>query len=414
MVENLDLMVVQGRYAEAYEFSTQNMAQFEGEPEFDFLFGLAAIETGRPQEAVFAFERIVFVYPDQARVKLELARALYLTNNLTASRQMFEEVLATNPEDNVRNNVNAFISLIDQREENIAGSFNWYVSSGIGSDSNINSATELGVISTPVGDVELSSNGQSIDDNYFDLGTGANYNKPLSKTSAVNFAATYNNHNNLDTDAFDIGVLAADAGYSHLVNNLRLSYGVRAQRVDLDGKNFQNSGSLITGVQRSPGNGWTQSLTGAYTAVRYDEGISANASLRDVDQFVISGVIGRAVGNFLHSLSGYYGDEQAVQSLGKNNAQQFYGVAFAEQIQLSPANTPYFRISMHRSDNKSADPIFNINREDRTFSTSVGWIWRPTTQINLTTDITYTTNDSNLELFEYDRVKYQTGLRYLF
>jgi len=414
LVENLDQMVTAGRYAEAYELSMQNMAAYEGDPEFDFLFGLAAMETGRPHEAVFAFERIVFIYPDEQRVKLELGRALFMVNNLTASRQMFEEVLATNPEENVRTNIQAFLALIDEREQTIAGSFNWFVSSGIGRDSNINSATELGVISTPIGDIELSPNGQGIEDNYFDLGTGMAYIKPLSKTSALNFGASYSNHNNIDTDAFDIGVLSGDASYSHVNDNLRFSYGARAQRVDLDGENFQNSASLITTVQRSPGDGWTQSLTGAYTAVRYDDGFNQNASLRDVNQFIVSGVIGKAVGSFFHSMSVYYGDEQAVETLGKNNAQQFYGVAFAEQIQMGTNHVPYFRISLHQSDNKAPDPIFNIEREDKTFSTSLGWIWRPTNQINLTTDVTYTTNDSNLELFEYDRVKYQTGLRYQF
>src|SRR5690606_21353895 len=102
------------------------------------------------------------------------------------------------------------------------------------------------------------------------------------------------------------------------------------------------------------------------------------------------------------------------RTLGRNNAQQFYGVAFSEQIQFLPEHVPYFRVSLHRSDNKRNDPIFNREREDQTFSTSVGWIWRANRNINVTTDVTYTENDSNIDLYTYDRVKYQTGLRYQF
>lgn len=413
-IANLNQLIASNRYEEAYTLATQLMAEHEGDPEFDFLYGLAAMETGRANEAVFALERITYTYPDQQRVKLELARAFYLINNLPASRQLFEEVLATNPTANVQANIQVFLDLIDERERNIAGSFNWYVNSSLGSDSNINSATELGVITTPIGDIELSANGQSIEDTFNDIGGGMLYSKPFSKTSALSIGANYNHHNNFDSNDFDLDVFSADASYAHTVSNMRFSYGVRAQQVNLSSENFQTSASIIGNFLRAPGNGWTQALTGAFTQVRYDDGINKNASLRDVNQFLLSGVLGKAAGNFNHTLSVYYGDESEQKSAGKNNAQQFYGVAFAEQYQLNSNNLPYVRVSLHRSDNKARDPIFNIEREDNTFSTSLGWIWLWKRNLNVTTDVTFTNNDSNIDLFEYDRVKYQTGLRYQF
>ncbi len=415
VVRDLNQLVSQGRYEEAYAFAVQNMDAHEGEPEFDFLYGLAAMDSGHATEAVFALERIAYIYPDQQRVKLELARAFYLTNNLPAARQLFTEVLATNPTANVQANIQAFLTEIDTREQNLRGTLTWYVNSGIGNDSNINSATELGVIPTPIGDVELSANGQSIDDSYADIGGGVTYAKPFSKTSAMTLSGNYTQHNNFSSSDFDLDVLAADANYAHIVGtDMRLSYGARVQRVDLNSEHFQDSGSLITTWQRSPGDGWSQALTGAYTQVRFDDGVNANASFRDVNQLLFSGVLGKTSGNFFHSVSAYIGDESAVKDLGENNAQQFYGIAFAEQFQFRPAHIPYVRVSLHHSENQASDPIFNIEREDDTFSTSLGWVWRANRNINLTTDITYTENDSNLDLYAYDRVKYQTALRYQF
>lgn len=410
----LDQLVAAGRYDEAYGLSLQLLDAHEGDPEFDFLYGLAALETSRPGEAVFAFERILFSYPDQQRVKLELARAFYMSNNLSASRQLFNEVLASAPSDNVRNNIQAFLDQIDERERNIAGTFSWFLNTNVGTDTNINSATELGVISTPIGDVELSPSGQSIDDNFMDLGGGLNYVKPLSKTSALSVGGNFNLHNNVDTDAFDIGVLALDASYAHLVNSLRLSYGARAQRVALDGEEFQRSTSAIFTAQRTGNNGWSQAFTGAFTQVRFNDDINPNASLRDVDQWLISGVLGKSSGRFNHSLSAYYGDESAVDSTGKDNAQAFYGIAFSEQFQFRPNHIPYFRISMHFSENQARHVFFGRVREDETFSTSLGWIWRAMDNMNVTTDLTWIDNDSTLDLFAYDRLKFQTGLRYQF
>jgi len=413
-VTSLNDLIASGRYMEAYTLANQLMDKFEGEPEFDFLFGLAAIETGHPNEAVFALERITYTFPDQQRVKLELARALYLMNDLPGSRQMFNDVLATNPDDNIEANISVFMDLIDEREKTIAGSFNWYLNSNLGNDSNINSATELGVIPTPIGDVELSANGQSIDDNFNDIGGGVMYSKPFSKTSAVSVGSNISHHNNMDSDDFDLDVLAADGSYAHMLGTSRLSYVLRAQQVDLNNEHFQKSASFIANMQRSAGNGWTQSVTGAFTQVRYDDSLNKNASLRDVNQSLVSAVLGKVMGSFNNTVSLYYGTESAQRELGKNNAQQFYGVAFAEQYQINSSNLPYFRISLHRSDNKAADPIFNIEREDDTFSTSLGWIWLLKRNLNITTDVTYTNNDSNIKLYEYDRFKYQTGLRYQF
>ena len=414
VVGQMNLYIAQGMFQQAYSLGQQNLFDLEGDAEFDFLFGLAALETGRPDEAVFAFERIAYVYPDQQRVKLELARAFYMSNNLTASEQLFNEVLATNPGPNVSANIQGFLDLIEQRQNAVESSFTWFVNSNIGSDSNINSATELGVIDTPIGDVELGPNGQSIDDDFLDIGTGFTFNYPFDKNRSAYARANYNQHNNFSTNAFDLDVLSGEAGYAIIRDNVRMSMSGRIQRVDLDDQEFQSSSSILGGWQRNGNDGWSQGLTAAYTAVRYDDELNPDNDLRDVNQLLVSGTLGKASGRFLHNVSVYFGDEDARQSLGENNAQTFYGIAFSEQFQFRPGHIPYFRLSFHKSENKAEAPVFNIDREDDTFSTSLGWIWQFARNVNITTDVTYTENDSSIDLYAYDRVKYQTGLRYQF
>ncbi len=413
-LENLNQLVTDNRFEEAYILAVDLMDENEGEPEFDFLYGLTALETGRYSEAVFAFERIALIYPDQQRVKLELARALFLSNNLIAAAQLFNEVLATNPEPNVRENIELFLQQITDRENTISGSFNFFLTSNLGNDSNINSATELGVIKTPIGDIELSANGQSIKDYYIDAGAGISYVKPLSKASTVNLLGNFSKHKNFASTLFDLDVKSGELNYARVFNDKFLSVAARVQSVDLDSMKFQKSASLITNWQRTTSLGWTQGLTGAYTAVRYDTAVNPNANLRDVDQVLLSAVLGKTVGIFYNTISAYYGDEQIKVTLGKNNAQRFYGLAFAEQIQFRENHIPFMRLSLHKSDNKSKDPIFDIQRRDSTFSSTFGWSWQASENINATTDVTFTQNKSNLDIFKYDRVKYQTGIRYQF
>ena len=146
LVTQMNALIEMGRYQEAYIMGQAGLFDYEGEPNFDFAYGLAALESGRPDEAVFAFERIAASNPNQQRVKLELARAYFLSENYAASETLFLEVLERNPTDNVRANIQAFLQLIDQAQSSVETAVAWSGGVRVGSDSNINSATELGVI----------------------------------------------------------------------------------------------------------------------------------------------------------------------------------------------------------------------------------------------------------------------------
>src|SRR5262245_11197799 len=55
-VADLNTLVTNRQYTEAYALALQLQEANEGNPDFDFLYGLAALETGHANEAVFAFE----------------------------------------------------------------------------------------------------------------------------------------------------------------------------------------------------------------------------------------------------------------------------------------------------------------------------------------------------------------------
>jgi len=171
---------------------------------FDFAYGLAALESGRPDEAVFAFERIAANNRNQQRVRLELARAYFLSENYAAAETLFLEVLESNPTANVRANIQAFLQLIDQAQSASENQFAWNVGISTGTDSNINSATELGVIDTPIGDVTLSAGGQEIDDTFTEYRGGFNYLRPIDNNRNVSFQVNYNHRNNHIIDQFDL------------------------------------------------------------------------------------------------------------------------------------------------------------------------------------------------------------------
>src|SRR6266850_2349296 len=52
-----------GKSADAYSMLAAQEAESAGEEDFDYLLGIAALDSGRPAEAVFSLERVLAVDP---------------------------------------------------------------------------------------------------------------------------------------------------------------------------------------------------------------------------------------------------------------------------------------------------------------------------------------------------------------
>jgi len=225
----------------------------------------------------------------------------------------------------------------------------------------------------------------------------------------------YNHRNNHITDQFDLTVASGQFSYNWGLNsNLRYSHALRVQLVELAKRKFQNSATFLNSIQRIGSNGWSQSLTGAYTMVRYATGQNANANLRDINQFLVSGVITKSSNRNQLNTSVFWGDDDIQSSIGKNNETQFVGLALSDQYLLRPQHLLYGRLSVQINDHGAPDPIFSLTRTNSTSSASIGWIWQLNSNLTLTTDFTYSDNESNIDLYSWDRNRLQTGLRIQF
>ncbi len=112
----IEKLVKQQKYSLAYELATKIRSQNEGDPRFDYLFGLAALQTGHYNEAVFALERVKFASPNVIRPRLELARAYLKLNNKTAALSEFKSVLQLSPPMAVKQNIESYITALGKEQ----------------------------------------------------------------------------------------------------------------------------------------------------------------------------------------------------------------------------------------------------------------------------------------------------------
>jgi hypothetical protein len=417
-VADLDRFIAAGQFQEAYTLAISNLEDWEGDTDFDLLFGIAALESGNPNESIFAFERVAATGPNnisRQRARLELARAHLLTNNLVASENLFNEVLQSNPPPNVRENIEAFLTLIEARRESTRATYSFSLAPNIGHDDNVNSATSNGLIDTPlIGEIELNPDGLKTGDNFVDLSLNINYRQPLTRDRSVDIAVALNRHDNHSTDQFDMDYVLADISYAYGGETNRFRHSLQTQKVYLDQEGFQNTVRFNNSWQRAGSSGWYQSLSASISSTRYDTSAqSPRNDLRDTNQILLSGTITKLTQSFTNSITLFLADDKARNNAGKHNGRNYFGLAHSILWRYNNSHTPYARLSIQQTEYHSEHPVFfRDTRDDTTLNGALGWTWQYSNQFLVNAELSYTDAESNIPLFGHTRFKYQAGVRY--
>lgn len=78
----------------AYTLLLPLESQRAGDPEYDYLLGIAALDAGDPERAVFALERVLALQPENLQARAEIARAYLAMGEREAAKREFEAVRA--------------------------------------------------------------------------------------------------------------------------------------------------------------------------------------------------------------------------------------------------------------------------------------------------------------------------------
>jgi len=97
-IESLRALVDEASYKEAYAQSQEMLFDFEGEPEFDLLYGTAALGVGESTESILIFERLVASDPTNLRYQLDLGRSYYQAGQKEKAKSTFESILVSDQE----------------------------------------------------------------------------------------------------------------------------------------------------------------------------------------------------------------------------------------------------------------------------------------------------------------------------
>ncbi len=374
-----------------------------GDPDFDYLLGIAALDSGQPGQAVFALERVLAVRPEDALARAEIARAYFALSEFETSKQEFENVKTSGEvPPNARATMDQYLSLIDRAqrgEQRVSG----YIGFSTGYDSNVNSGTDESSIAIPVlGNLpfQLVDKATSQDNPFAAVSAGVNGLKPIDKNWAViggargYYRATETPFSTADTYLYagvrgSFGkheVVLAGQGEDFIIDadSLRFVYGGYAQwNYAVDNKS-------------------RLSLSFQGNKIDYPDLTHRNAT-----RYVTSASYLRAMPGKLEPViyAGVYGGvEQENHGTRPQFGHDLYGGRLGGSIELMPKVRGFASVSMEQRDYHGPDPVFLRTRDDTQYIVSSGVEYKFCENWMLRPNITYTANNSNIPINDYDRV----------
>lgn len=405
VLADAERLIRAGRAAEAYRQLGAQEAALAGEPLFDYLYGVAALDAGQLGPALAALRRLVLNQPDSAPARLELGRAYVAAGDRAAAERQFQEAIARNPSPATRDAAQSWLAAL--RAPAPSGASGWHAGYefGAGLDSNANASTEdtsfLGILLDPTNVAQSSS--------YLTAAGWFAYGGRLGN-GRIETRGRIGHRWNPDADWVDQSIASLGTRLSFGDGDTVFGVGLGGWYGLLDGDPHHWNASIDLSLSRRFGDGWraTSLLRGGQ--LRYEESDFPGLSVLDMDQLTAAFSLQRALdsGHFGITLFGGTEDEQQPGSpfgnerLGllvyggaRNTAGNDFGLQFGWQ-DVRYDDSPGFFGGLDRADTIWS-AAFTLDVHD----------W-PARGITLTPHVGWTVNTSNIALYEYHR--FEAGL----
>ncbi len=405
-------LLAQKQPSQAYELLLPLEAQRAGDPEFDYLLGIAALDSGHGERAVFALERVLAVQPDNALARAEIARAYLFVGEKDTARREFENVKRQPIPAEARATIDRYLSAITAAETTqVQG----YVELGLGSDSNVNSATANSQIALPAFGgliATLNSAATSKSDSFASVAGGINFTRKLGDRWAVVGSVAGNGKFNRNEDQFDTDTIEGNLGARWAVDTDALTLAAQMQSFELDNSRYRDSRGLIAQWQHNLDE--RRQLTGyvQYAQLRYP-----TQQIRDANRGIVGAAWAQAFSGGLSPvlfLSVYGGEESeladGVPHLGHKPA----GLRIGGQIKPAQGWTVFGGVNYEERRYGGPEPIFLVTRKDKQTDVRLGASYLMRAGTTLILQATHTDNESNIDLYRFRRTVGTVSIRFDF
>jgi tetratricopeptide (TPR) repeat protein len=218
-------LVAEYRYEDAYQQGLTELATQEGNETFDRTWGIAALESGHYQDALFVFERLHSNTPNNPLYRFYLARSYFHTGSDEHAADLFQQTLTDQPPATVVNACHEYLRSIERRQQQQRLNLDASLGSAMGYDTNLNSATTDKTIDLLDGQLtaSLDEKQRAIHSGYFRYQAALAATLPINRHRRLRAEVLAERKDNNGDDHFDLDSLGGLLQYQWQHHNQRAS-----------------------------------------------------------------------------------------------------------------------------------------------------------------------------------------------
>jgi tetratricopeptide (TPR) repeat protein len=395
----------------AYDLLLPQEAQRAGDPEFDYLLGIAALDAGQPEHAAFALERVLAVQPGNLQARAEIARAYYVMGERDTAKREFESVRERGVPAEVRETIDRFLSAIEATRKT---RFNAYVELAAGHDSNVNSATAQSQVAVPFfggAIVQLAPGSTRLKDSFGSLSAGLSLANEIAANWSVVGSASFYGKYNADETRFNTGTLDGALGLRWSSGRNAVTGALQGQRYSVDGESFRESAGGVLQWQHNISQTSQVSLFAQHAQLSYPD---PSQSIRDARRTIFGVATAQAFAGESAPVifaSLYGGEEKEDAPNVPHLGHKPVGVRVGGQWRVAPGVHLFANASAEQRRYGGTDPLFLVERKDTQVDLSLGLNYPIYRKLSLRPQVSVTDNNSNIEIYDFRRTVAQLGLR---
>ena len=411
VVDDLRKLVDAGQFDGAYALAAKH-TDLAGNPHYDFLYGLAAVNTNQRAQGVLALERHLMAVPANDRARLELAKAYFEMGDYTRSRQEFEFVLRYAPPPEVQKNIQRYLDQMTSREAASAKvAARMYLEWGLGHDSNVNAGTFhdsiLGQQLAP------NDSARASDSLFTQVMAGGQWLRRVDNSLTLHAGADFDWKHNPSAQDFNTHNLGGYMGFSVQKGPSQYKLTLSDGQLWVGGDAYRNTLSLTGEATRyGLGDGYVLSGVAQYAELNYADAFEDS----DANMVTLGGGLQKTFATPWRPTLGLNlnWSNEANQNMRDWMSRDYVTARFSFSANPTQQLAFSLGLGLTRSDFEEVDLAFGTKRQDNTLVFDAGINYLIDKHWILRSDLQYTENRSNQDLYDYRRTMVGVRGRYLF
>jgi tetratricopeptide (TPR) repeat protein len=413
MLEQAEALLKDGKAEAAYQMLEPLEAVGAGDLVFDYLLATAALESGKPSKATFIYERILAVAPTYVGVRADMGRAYYALGDYGRAKIEFETVLSiTNLPPDLRTQAEQYAKAAEARSQAKRTVFNGYIEAGVGRDSNIGSATAQSSLYLPASGVynPLRPTGRKTADNYGTLGLGGEVYHQLNDQWGLFAGADYRTRNYNTYNDPNTWTIDSRAGVSYSGGAWLLRTGLASGQYHSAGVHMRDTVGVTADWRLALDSSSQLIANGSFSQGTY---VPADQTSQNSNTSTLSlgWLTALGDGSTVVSITGSGGYENAT-GVRPDGDKRFIGPRFLMQKTFTESLGGYVSTGATHSSYLGTNTTYNNSRNETLYDLTVGLTWTIDKGILLRPTISYAKNNSNDELYSYNKIDASINLRF--